>query len=240
MKRTALTALVIVPSLLLAACGDGDGAAADTTGQPAAEQPAGGAEGPGTDDGRTIAAEHNNADTAFARSMIQHHQQGLEIARVMLAKEDLPDGVTEMAQRISAEQGPALVNYQRMLEAWGEPDVPTSDEAVGDVDPTEPPADGPEPSESTEPATEEFGRANLAMSGQLTPSQMNELEAVDGEEAAKLFLDAMIKRDQGVIDMANTEAEQGQNPDAKARAKDLVEEQKAEIEELQQLLDQMG
>ncbi|MCX2746966.1 DUF305 domain-containing protein [Arthrobacter sp. MI7-26] len=65
--------------------------------------------------------EHNAADTSFARMMIPHHAQAVQMSDVVLAKKDIPAPVTALAGRIRAAQGPEIEKMRGWLKAWNEP-----------------------------------------------------------------------------------------------------------------------
>jgi uncharacterized protein (DUF305 family) len=75
--------------------------------------------------------------------------------------------------------------------------------------------------------------------GTMTRAEMDALEKATGEEAARLFLTGMIKHHRGAITMAEQELANGQNPEAKQLAQDIITAQKAEITTMNQLLTQL-
>lgn len=72
--------------------------------------------------------------------------------------------------------------------------------------------------------------------GMMSDDDMVALEQADGAAAGKLFLEQMIQHHQGAIEMAQTEVDSGENPDAVALAKKIVTDQTAEIAEMQSML----
>jgi len=73
----------------------------------------------------------------------------------------------------------------------------------------------------------------------MSEEDMAALEEADGETASALFLEQMIMHHQGAIDMAQTQIDNGKNPDAVALAQKIVEDQAAEIAEMQELITQL-
>lgn len=73
--------------------------------------------------------------------------------------------------------------------------------------------------------------------GMMSEEDMAALEAADGPEASRLFLEQMIEHHEGAVDMAETEIESGQHPDAVALAERIVASQTAEIDEMRALLE---
>ncbi len=72
--------------------------------------------------------------------------------------------------------------------------------------------------------------------GMMSEADLAELEAAEGAEASRLFLEQMIQHHEGAIDMAQAEVEGGQNDDAVALAEKIMSDQQAEIETMQELL----
>ena len=67
------------------------------------------------------AASFNDPDIAFATQMIPHHQQAVEMADLVLAKNGVDSRVTELATKIKAAQDPEIVTMTVWLKAWGQP-----------------------------------------------------------------------------------------------------------------------
>ena len=60
-----------------------------------------------------------------------------------------------------------------------------------------------------------------------------------GDKATRLFLAGMIEHHTGAIAMAQQEIHNGQNPEAKQLAQDIVDAQQVEIITMNRLLDQI-
>ncbi len=65
---------------------------------------------------------------------------------------------------------------------------------------------------------------------------MSELTSAAGTDFDKLFLQLMIVHHQGALEMAQTELDQGNNPDALQLAGSIQSSQTAEIDTMQQML----
>lgn len=63
-------------------------------------------------------AEHNQADIMFARMMIPHHAQAVEMSDIILAKPDLPGEVSALATRIKDAQAPEIEAMNGWLKRW--------------------------------------------------------------------------------------------------------------------------
>jgi uncharacterized protein (DUF305 family) len=76
-----------------------------------------------------------------------------------------------------------------------------------------------------------------SMGGMMSDSDMQDLDAAEGAEAEQLFLTQMIEHHTGAIEMAQTEIDDGQNPDAIDMAEGIVTTQEDEISRMRALLD---
>ena len=83
-------------------------------------------------------------------------------------------------------------------------------------------------------AGEMAGHGN--MRGMMSEEDMAALDAAEGTEASRLYLEQMIRHHEGAVDMARDEVNDGQNPEAVALAEDIIDAQESEIAEMEQLL----
>lgn len=75
--------------------------------------------------------------------------------------------------------------------------------------------------------------------GMMSEDDMAALEAAEGAEAARLYLEQMIEHHQGAIEMAQDELDDGANPGVLALAQRIITSQTAEIATMQELLTQV-
>lgn len=75
-----------------------------------------------------------------------------------------------------------------------------------------------------------------SMDGMMSESDMTSLEDASGTEASRLFLEQMTEHHKGAVDMAQQEVDGGENPDAVEMAKNIVESQTAQIDQMDRLL----
>ncbi|GEO94131.1 DUF305 domain-containing protein [Kocuria turfanensis] len=222
-RTTTLPALALAAALALAGCGNGQEAEAPATGgaSPAADAaPTGTASAGSTPTGSTPAAgaaeisgEHNDADVMFAQMMIPHHEQAVQMSEILLGKDGVPQDVRDLAERVGQTQEPEIEQMQAMLTAWDAPATPD------------------------ESATAHGGHG----SGMVDEQGMNWLrEAEEGPEAAELYLEQMIRHHEGATEMARDEVEQGSNPEAVELAREIVEAQEAEIEEMRTMQEELS
>lgn len=163
------------------------------------------------DPGDEVSAEHNDADVMFAQMMIPHHQQAVEMSEMLLAKDDAPQETADFAQGVMDAQGPEIERMNAMLEAWGEDPVTESDD-MGD---------------------------HGDMSGMMSEDDMSQLEDAAGADAAQLYLEQMIEHHEGAVEMAEEQVSGGENPQAVALAEQVIDDQEAEITEMETMLDEM-
>jgi len=149
---------------------------------------------------------HNQVDVMFAQMMIPHHQQAIEMSDIILAKDGIKSEVTDLATQIKAAQGPEITTMTGWLAGWGQ---------------------NPSPS---------MGMDHGMGGGLMSQADMDALRDADGDDAARLFLTGMITHHQGAIAMAKQELANGQNPDAKQLAQNIIDAQQAEIATMNTLL----
>jgi len=156
--------------------------------------------------------------------MIPHHTQAVHMAE-MATQQAGNDQVKQLAARIQQAQGPDIEQMRGFLAAWGEPETGAAGTSgsMGGMD------HGNMGTSSSTPMSH-------GMSGMMTDQQMQQLGQANGTTFDRMFLQMMTEHHNGAIQMAQTELAQGQNPDAKALAQKIINDQQAEIAEMQQLL----
>ena len=75
--------------------------------------------------------------------------------------------------------------------------------------------------------------------GMMSADDMAALDAAEGAEAARLFLEQMITHHEGAIEMAQVELSEGRHPDVIALAQTIADAQTAEIALMRDLLAQI-
>lgn len=152
--------------------------------------------------------EYNEADLEYVSGMIVHHQQAVEMADILLEKDDTDSDVAALAEDIRAAQQPEIDRMESWLQSWGH----ESDE------------DG------------DHGDHGDAHEGMMSEQDLEDLEAADGEEVSRLFLEQMILHHEGAVSMAEEHLESGENPDALELSENVIVDQGAEIEEMEEML----
>lgn len=213
-QRTMATGLAALAAVAaLSACSNTATKEASTSSAPSSAQTSSQAQ----------AAAHNKADMMFARMMIPHHEQAIEMSDMMLEKQGIDARVMDLATQIEAAQGPEIEQMQGWLNQWGMSDMPGHG---GDM-----------PGHGGMKDSDAAGMPGMeGMEGMMSPAQMDALDNATGVEASKLFLTGMIKHHEGAITMAQDEIKNGQFPDAVALAKSILESQQKEIDTMNEIL----
>ncbi|MET9369908.1 DUF305 domain-containing protein [Streptomyces griseoflavus] len=199
-RRTAAVAAAGAAALVLAACG-GSGDDTDSAGH-------GGHNTSSSASAPASQGQHNAADVAFAKEMIPHHRQAVEMADLAPERAQSPE-VKNLAADIRKAQDPEIKTLSGWLTSWGE----------------EVPADG---------ATNHSMHGG--MDGMMTEQEMTELEKASGKAFDTAFMEMMIKHHEGAVEMAETERADGAYAPAKKMADEIIASQSAEIEQMNKLL----
>jgi uncharacterized protein (DUF305 family) len=179
MRRILLT---LVAAVVLAACNQGG---QDQSSVPATPTP-------------------NDADVTFAQNMIPHHQQAIDMAKLVDTHTERPE-LRQLANSIVTSQGQEITQLQGWLRSWGKPVTP-----------------------------EGMGHGGMEMPGMMSEADMSRLVESTGTEFDLAFVEMMAAHHQGAIDMANTELEDGSLPVVKQLAQQIIDTQQNEIDQLRQ------
>lgn len=153
-------------------------------------------------------AGYNADDVAFTGNIIRHDQQGVEMSALVPPRSTNTE-VVAFAAKSAAALRSEIATLRVLLVQWQEnPDVKTGNGAHG-----------------------------ITMKGMADQATITELASLHGNEFDTLWLNSMISRHQGAIEMANAELANGKNVDAIALAKQIVEMRNAEISRMKQLLE---
>ena len=177
--------LALAAALLLAACNQGGEEQAQGT-APAEAAP-------------------NDADVTFTQNMIPHHQQAIEMAKLVDSHTDRPE-LRKLADSIVSSQSQDITQLQGWLRSWGKPETPS--EGHG-------------------------GHGDTEMPGMMSEADMSRLMAATGTEFDLAFVEMMATHHQGAIDMANTELKDGSLPEVTRLAEQIIDTQQDEIDQLQ-------
>ena len=195
----------------MAACGgDDDDATATTTTSATAAAPSTASSASTSAGSAAASSEFNDADVEFAQSMIVHHEQAIEMAEI--AKDPARTASAEvvaLAGRIEAAQDPEIKLMTGWLQARG---TPVHMDTSGGHDMSE-------------------------MTGMMSADDMDALAATSGTDFDETWLTMMVEHHEGAIEMATDIQAEGQNPDVKILAGQIVAAQHSEVDEMGQILD---
>ncbi|MEV8597272.1 DUF305 domain-containing protein [Streptomyces sp. NPDC052013] len=202
LRRTAVVAAAGAAAFVLAACGgEGD----DSAGHGGHDN--GTASAPASTSAQASQGQHNAADVAFAKGMIPHHRQAVEMADLAPERAQSAE-VKKLAAGIKKAQDPEIKKLSGWLTSWGE-EVP----AEGAMD-----------------------HSAHGTGGMMTAEEMTELENASGEAFDTAFMEMMIKHHEGAVEMAKAEQADGAYAPAKKMAGQIITSQSAEIEQMNKLL----
>jgi uncharacterized protein (DUF305 family) len=178
--------LALAAAILLAACNQGGGNQEQGT-APAEAAP-------------------NDADVSFTQNMIPHHQQAMEMAKLVDTHTDRPQ-LHQLADSIESSQGLEITQLQGWLRSWGKPVMPSGGHG---------------------------GHGDTEMPGMMSEADMRRLMEATGSEFDLAFVETMAAHHQGAIDMAKTELKDGSLPEVTRLAEQIIDTQQHEIDQLQQ------
>ena len=155
----------------------------------------------------------DHADVMFARMMIPHHEQAIEMSDLVLGTDGVDPRITDLATQIKEAQGPEIVQMTTWLDEWGVrgPDSRGMGDSMGNG-------------------------AMGGMGGMLSEAEMRALEQAEGAQAGRLFLQGMIAHHEGAVDMAEAEIDNGTHEGTVDLARSIVVSQTREISEMEDVL----
>lgn len=158
----------------------------------------------------------DSADVGFARDMMTHHAQAVDMATLLRDRTEDPV-MRQLALDIMLTQQAQIGQMQGWLTLWNYPIA------------------------KTDPAMSWMGMpTNGLMSGKATPEQLNQLRNLEGLEADGMFLQLMILHHHGGVTMAQAALSRAKRPQVRALAQSIVNAQSTEIALMQELLQQKG
>jgi uncharacterized protein (DUF305 family) len=154
------------------------------------------------------AADHNADDIAFARNMVPHHEQAVQMAQ-MVPTNTTNQQVIALATLITTTQVSEMQAFRAWLMQWE--DAQGSDSAGHDSH-------------------------GVPMAGMVDKPTMDKLQSLSGAEFDRLWLTSMIDHHRGAIAMAQYEVAHGRNADVLYLARSIIASQQAEIDRMKQML----
>lgn len=163
-----------------------------------------------------LSVEHSEADVAFTRHMLAHHEQAIIMTDLVEERTD-NESIRLLAERMSVSQDDEIDQMEGWLISRGETVLDPGEGHAG------------------HPQAE-------AMPGMLTAEQLAELEASTGQDFDRLFLEYMIMHHEGAITMVQDlwAAEGGQEVQIGDIARHVESDQRIEIARMRALQEEIG
>jgi uncharacterized protein (DUF305 family) len=162
------------------------------------------------------APAEDSAEAGFARDMMIHHAQAVQMAEIVRDKTESEE-IRIMSADIALTQQAQIGQMQGWLAVWGLP-------ATG-----------------REPAMTWMGHPTEGrMPGMASPEELNDLQQASSEEADTLFLQLMIPHHEAALPMAKAVLEETNRPEVERLAGAIAASQLGEIEMMKGLLNQRG
>jgi uncharacterized protein (DUF305 family) len=158
----------------------------------------------------------DSADAGFARDMMVHHAQAVQMAEIVRDKTQSEE-IRTLAADIALNQQAQIGQMQGWLAVWG-------------LSPT-----------GTAPAMSWMGHPiEGRMPGMASPEDLDNLQQAAPEEADTLFLQLMIPHHEAAIPMAEAVLKETDRPEVERLAGAIAASQQGEIQLMQGLLNQRG
>jgi uncharacterized protein (DUF305 family) len=173
-----------------------------------------------------------SAEAGFARDMQVHHQQGVELA--MIVRDATDDEATRLlGYDIATTQAQQSGQMYGWLAEWGLPQFGSEPSMTWMSQPAGDGATHDEHGGDDGSATHEPGEP---MPGLATPEQIRELQALEGVEAERMFLELMIAHHRGAVEMAEAVLARSDYPVVVSLAESIVASQESEIALMEDML----
>jgi uncharacterized protein (DUF305 family) len=157
---------------------------------------------------------NDSAEAGFARDMIVHHAQAVQMAEIIRDKTN-SDSMRLLVADISLTQQGQIGIMQGWLEVWGLPIT------------------------GQEPAMAWMGHpTDGLMPGMATPDEITRLSKLPPDKADVLFLRLMINHHEAAIPMAQAILKRTDEPEVRELAKAIENSQKAEIKNMEAMVDE--
>ncbi|MEV0548413.1 DUF305 domain-containing protein [Nocardia salmonicida] len=152
--------------------------------------------------------DFDDADVSFLQMMYPHHAQAVEMAK-MVPSRTQNQQLIALAAQVEKAQAPEMQQITDLLVGFGEP-APSATE----------------------------GHGGHAMPGMMTDAHMGSLQAANGADFDRQWLEMMIAHHEGAVGMAQTELNVGVNPPSRQLATKIIADQEAEIATMRGMLAQ--
>ena len=153
----------------------------------------------------------NEADVGFMQDMIHHHNQAIQMSKILLFKADIDRDLRAFAEEFLADQRFEQGIFNALLARFGHPVTNPDETAMGWMGPAVPMDE---------------------MAGMATEDQMAELRAAEGADAESLFIALMAEHHLGGLHMSDTVVREGGDEALRNIAYGMLENQRDEVLDL--------
>lgn len=176
-------------------------------------------------------------DHCYIEGMIPHHEQALELSRLVLDADGVRERTRALAEFILADQAAEIDTMRGWQDAWRRA-IPV--EAISAGTGTVAGGHGSGHGATGDIATGCGDHTEHArMSGMATPAQLAALDAAEGAAADRMFLELMIVHHEGALEMAKDAVLEGSNAFVRSSAKHVLVEQEREVAAMTALIDEL-
>jgi uncharacterized protein (DUF305 family) len=177
--------------------------------------------------GQSQTPADGSIDAGFARDMIAHHSQAVQMAQVVRDNGTDP-ALRLIAYDIETQQLGQIGQMRGWLQTWSLPEQ-TDRPQMGWME------DAAHVHMATDPST-----GNMLMPGMATGAEMAKLKSLSGKALDVYFLQLMIRHHQGGLPMARYAAEHATLDYVRELAQKMATAQSAEVVTMEQLLRERG
>ncbi|NYH79963.1 uncharacterized protein (DUF305 family) [Actinopolyspora biskrensis] len=152
-----------------------------------------------------------NTDLEFAQQMVAHHRAEQQLLEVALNNASRQN-VTDLAEQLEQQHGENVEQLESWLSEHGEGEVTAEDLEAGQ---------------------------NSQMPSADVSGEVTELEEAQRGQFPGLWVKAMIEHHESVVEMTETELDQGSDEQVKSIAQRILDSRQEELDELKQLREQL-
>lgn len=167
----------------------------------------------------------DSVDAGFSRDMRAHHSQAVQMSFLVRERTDDAD-VDQLALDILLTQQQQVGQMYAWLEDWGLPQSSSEDRMAW----------------MSDASMGDMSGMDMAggMPGMASNAELQALEAAEGEEAERIFLQLMIPHHEAGVEMADYAVENASTEQVRLLAESISAAQQSELTVLNDLLDERG
>ena len=180
--------------------------------------------------GRPSTPTADSVDAGFSRDMRAHHSQAVQMSFLVRERSGDAD-VDQLALDILLTQQQQVGQMYAWLEDWGLPQASSADRMAW-------------MSDSAMTGSGEMSGMDMSddlpggMPGMASNAELQALEAAEGEQAARIFLQLMIPHHEAGVEMADYAVENAETEQVRRLAESISAAQQSELTVLNDLLDE--